>query len=152
MTIQNTTDWFRQAVPEPNNRTLGVQLGCHFEEVAEMLDAIEVHNSLGLSPHYEAALDALERLASALKDGRCHVHGFLPMSLLDSIVDQQVTGTGVGYMLGMDVEGALREVNRSNWSKFENGSQVFDANGKIRKGRDYSEPNLLPYLGLEITQ
>jgi hypothetical protein len=49
-------------------------------------------------------------------------------------------------MLDMDVLGALEEVNRSNFSKFENGKAVFDENGKITKGKNYSKPNLKPFV------
>ena len=146
MTIQNTADWFRQAVPEPDSKSVCIQLGCHFEEVAEMLETLDILDGDGSPSLRNAALDALESLADALKFGQCTVFGIESKPMLDSIVDQQVTGTGVGYMLGMDVEGALREVNRSNWSKFEDGKPVFDANGKIQKGRDYSPPDLTPYL------
>jgi hypothetical protein len=45
-------------------------------------------------------------------------------------------------MFDMDIVGALREVNRSNYSKFVNGRAVFDENGKIKKGADYSKPDL----------
>lgn len=45
-------------------------------------------------------------------------------------------------MLGMDIQGSLTEVNRSNWSKSGNGQPVFDDNGKIKKGKDYYPPDL----------
>lgn len=50
--------------------------------------------------------------------------------------------------MGMDWEGALKEVNRSNYSKFDNeGKPIFLANGKIAKSSNYTPPNfLLPYL------
>lgn len=41
-----------------------------------------------------------------------------------------------------DIAGALEEVCRSNESKFENGRPVFDADGKIAKGRNYTAPDL----------
>lgn len=142
MTIKSIETWFKQAVPAPDNKTLGVQLGCHFEEVAEMLTALKLSDSELQS----AAIDALERLADALKFGQCAVASVDNIDLLDSICDQQVTGTGVGYMLGMNVAGALTEVNRSNYSKFENGQPVFNENGKIAKGKDYAPPDLTPFL------
>ena len=43
------------------------------------------------------------------------------IAVLDAICDQIVTAVGVAYMMGMDIEGALAEVNRSNWSKFKGG-------------------------------
>lgn len=69
-----------------------------------------------------------------------------PERLLDALVDQIVTAVGVGHMMGMDVLGALAEVNRSNFSKFEDGKPVFDANGKITKGKHYTPPQLDKFI------
>ena len=35
---------------------------------------------------------------------------------------------------------------RSNNSKFENGKPIFNEQGKIMKGKDYSEPDLAPFV------
>lgn len=67
--------------------------------------------------------------------------------LLDALCDQIVTAIGVGYMAGFDMAGALQEVIRSNASKFENGKPLFDENGKIRKGKDYTPPELAQFVG-----
>jgi hypothetical protein len=38
---------------------------------------------------------------------------------------------------------ALRRVNGSNWSKFnDDGQPIFDENGKIAKGPRYERPDL----------
>ncbi|UEN68847.1 gp51 [Shigella virus Moo19] len=66
--------------------------------------------------------------------------------LLDSLADQIVTATGVGVFLGMNVPGALDEVNRSNYSKFENGEPVFNENKKVMKGKDYTPPDLSKFI------
>ena len=66
--------------------------------------------------------------------------------LLDALCDQIVTAIGVGYMAGFDMAGALQEVIRSNASKFENGKPLFDENGKIRKGKDYTQPELAQFV------
>lgn len=68
------------------------------------------------------------------------------IGLLDSLTDQIVTATGVGTFLGMNVPGALAEVNRSNYSKFEDGEPVFNENKKVMKGKDYTPPDLTPYI------
>jgi predicted HAD superfamily Cof-like phosphohydrolase len=68
------------------------------------------------------------------------------IELLDSLADQIVTAIGVAHMFGFDISGALAEVNRSNFSKFEDGKPVFDANGKITKGKNYTPPELTPYI------
>jgi predicted HAD superfamily Cof-like phosphohydrolase len=68
------------------------------------------------------------------------------VELLDALCDQIVTAVGVAYMMGMDIEGALAEVNRSNWSKFEGGVPVFNEQGKIAKGVEYTPPELSDYI------
>ena len=67
-------------------------------------------------------------------------------ALLDSLADQVVTAIGVAHCAGMDFPGALAEVNRSNWSKFENGAPVFLTGGKIGKGEFYTPPNLTDFV------
>lgn len=67
------------------------------------------------------------------------------LALLDALADQIVTATGVGTFLGMNVPGALTEVNRSNYSKFEDGEPIFNENKKVMKGKDYTPPDLTPF-------
>jgi predicted HAD superfamily Cof-like phosphohydrolase len=123
--------WFERAVPEPTDKNRAVQLGVHFEEVSEMLVAIDSHSiDLGaLADNYKREFTV----------GANHVDR---KELLDALCDQIVTAVGVAHMFGLDIAGALSEVNRSNWSKFIDGHPVFDANGKIAKGKDYTPPNL----------
>ena len=142
MSINKTLEWFKEAVPNPDNKTLSVQIGCHLEEVAEMLGALEISNKVLL----EDAVCSLTVLADNLKSGRHHIEYIDDTEMLDSIADQIVTATGVAHMLSMDIAGALDEVNRSNFSKFEDGKPVFLDGGKIGKGRDYVAPDLAPYL------
>lgn len=66
--------------------------------------------------------------------------------LLDALCDQIVTATGIGTFLGMNVPGALSEVNRSNYSKFVDGNPVFNENQKVMKGPDYTPPALTPFI------
>ena len=49
-------------------------------------------------------------------------------------------------MFGFDMQKALAEVVRSNFSKFENGKPVFDDNGKIKKGANYTPPQLQEFI------
>ena len=134
--IQN---WFRAAVPEPTDKSRAVQIGCHYEEAGEMANALGDFQTAG-------RLSACGDVWKALME----TEG-IPINrkeLLDSLADQIVTAIGVAHMFGFDIAGALAEVNRSNWSKFnEDGRPDFDENGKIKKGPNYSPPNLAPFLG-----
>ena len=142
MNINEILKWFKKAVPNPTEKTQIVQMGCHFEEFSEML------TSVGFAKYCDTVVN-IDSIADSFKAGK--VSNFSDdidkIELLDSLCDQIVTATGVAHMLGFDIEGALDEVNRSNWSKFENGSPVFDENGKIKKGESYFKPNLTKFIG-----
>lgn len=131
--------WFELAVPEPTDKNRAVQIGVHFEEVGEMLQT--------LPTHHPCLRDDLADVANGYKK-RHEVNGedVDRIELLDALCDQIVTAVGVAHMFDMDIEGALAEVTRSNWSKFVDGKPTFDANGKIAKPATYSKPDLTPFL------
>ncbi len=140
--IHSIKEWFKAAKPNPSTADACVQIGCHYEEVSEM-NAV-LHDGVrfalaGTAILYKIKnseyLDAVEELSA---DAR--------VELLDALCDQVVTAVGVAYMMGMDIEGALAEVNRSNWSKFEGGVPVFNEQGKIAKGVEYTPPELSDYI------
>lgn len=142
-TVKSILDWFKLAKPNPQIKDTLVQMGCHFEEVLEMTEALKIS--------FPELNELAEQLKTAHKEGSLSdikefMYGMDKEQLLDALCDQIVTALGVGYMLGFDMEKALAEVNRSNYSKFENGKPVFDKNGKIKKGANYSEPNLKPFI------
>ena len=91
---------------------------------------------------------ALKTVSEYMKNnsGAIYVNQEDREELLDSLADQIVTATGVGVFLGMNVPGALDEVNRSNYSKFENGEPVFNENRKVMKGKDYTPPDLSKFI------
>lgn len=137
MSIQSIELWHRRARPEPTQESLGVQLGCHFEELNEMLDVMKFDGGWN-NLRYE-----LKLLASRLKTGEEVVTITDRKEFLDAIADQIVTAVGVGYCAKTDVAEACHQVNRSNWSKFdENGNPLFNDDGKITKGPNYKAPNL----------
>lgn len=135
--ISDIKDWFEAAVPTPTDKNRAVQIGCHYEEIAEMADAL---NDVQFANKLGARADTFKRL---MKVG---VNEPDRLELLDALCDQIVTATGVAHMFGMDIEGALAEVIRSNYSKFVDGKPVFDANGKIAKPATYSPPNLKEFV------
>ena len=141
--IHSIKEWFKAAKPNPSTADACVQIGCHYEEVAEM-GAVLYDDDVG----YALAANALQYKMNCIwylgtveelsADAR--------VELLDALCDQIVTAVGVAYMMGMDIEGALAEVNRSNWSKFEGGVPVFNEQGKIAKGVQYTPPELSDYI------
>lgn len=97
----------------------------------------------------EKAENALRILSDLMKSDEkaIYVPNSYRKDLLDALADQIVTATGVGTFLGMNVPGALAEVNRSNYSKFNaEGEPIFNENMKVMKGPFYTKPDLTPYV------
>lgn len=137
-TLAEVKEWFVEAKPNPNVDSMRVQLGVHFEEISEMMHA------LGMGEYWITSV-----IASRMKDGSYQgMKSYTDVNrkeLLDALCDQIVTAVGVAHMYGLDILSGMKEVNRSNWSKFVNGQPIFDNNGKILKGPDYSPPDLSKY-------
>ena len=140
--IHSIKEWFKAAKPNPSTADVCVQIGCHYEEVAEMSAVLNYDVEYALADtaimykiKHSEYIGVVEKLSA---DAR--------VELLDALCDQVVTAVGVAYMMGMDIEGALAEVNRSNWSKFEGGVPVFNEQGKIAMGVQYTPPELSAYI------
>ena len=140
--IHSIKEWFKAAKPNPSTADVCVQIGCHYEEVSEMSAVLDddvddelVDTAILYKIKHSEYIGVLEKLSA---DAR--------VELLDALCDQVVTAVGVAYMMGMDIEGALAEVNRSNWSKFKGGVPVFNEHLKIVKGPEYTPPELSDYI------
>lgn len=152
MNIEMIHQWHERARPNPTDAHTSVQIGCHIEEVAEMLQALQfkiADDGSVLKTQIRASLihsiDGLNRLAEEIKAGSVFVK--IPTGnredVLDALCDQIVTAVGVAQCARMDVVRGLDRVNESNWSKFDdNGHPVFDQNGKVTKGIGYKAPDL----------
>lgn len=146
MTDAHIKQWFELAVPTPTDKNRAVQIGVHFEEFDEMLGALSVSpegreqiqlRATTLKTNKTISMDALTRAEK--------------IELLDSLCDQIVTAIGVAHMFGMNITGALAEVNASNWSKFVEGKPIFNEHGKIAKGPSYRKPDLARFVPEDIT-
>ncbi len=140
--ITDIANWFKAAKPEPTDKDRLTQIGCHYEEVSEMMVACHGDEHMGSK--------VMENCARGYKKFRPELASLVQpenkIELLDALCDQIVTATGVAYMMGFDIEGALKEVIRSNNSKMVKGKFEFDDNGKIMKPESYSEPDLAPFV------
>jgi len=144
--IDSITMWHSRARPNPNEREMNVQLGCHLEEIAEMLEVLDSD-----IPETRNALSVLQlltsRLADQLKLGTTNVYIDNDVEFLDALADQVVTAVGVGYCAGLKITGAIEEVNTSNWSKFDSdGKPILNEAGKITKGPNYRKPDLSKFV------
>jgi predicted HAD superfamily Cof-like phosphohydrolase len=142
MSIDLITLWFERARRFPTDKDLYVQTGVHFEEVAEMMDAMT-----GADEYTQLLLErahlAVAKLSLHLKQGGSY-HIVDRKDFLDALCDQIVTATGTGQAAGMNVTEGVRRVNASNWTKYDvaTGEPYFDDAGKIKKGPNYEPPNL----------
>ncbi len=131
--------WHKRARPEPTAADFNVQLGCHFEEIEEMMQPIVTDDE----EVWQEVRSQIYVLSKLLKLGELKATINNRKEFLDSIADQVVTGIGAAYCAGMKAADACDRVNTSNWSKFDhNGQPIRDANGKITKGPNYQPPVL----------
>lgn len=139
MSIESINLWHSRARPTPDAAQFNVQLGCHLEEIVEMLGTFELTRGAG---DMRDALEALNRIATRLKANEISATITNRKEFLDSVVDQVVTGVGAAYCAGMNAPEAIRRGDSSNWSKFVDGQPVFDENGKIAKPATYKPVDL----------
>lgn len=139
MSIESIALWHKRARPNPREIHFNIQLGCHFEEICEMLAVVNTtHNDTLIR-----ARAALSWLAHGLKTGAVGANITDRKEFLDACADQVVTSLGAAYTAGMDGAKAVSVVNLSNWSKFDvDGQPIFNENGKITKGPGYMPPDL----------
>ena len=141
MSIDLIQIWHEKARPNPTHENLNVQVGCHFEEVAEMLEEMAGADEYADVLLVKATV-AVHRLAEAMKSGEAKLFIRDRKQFLDSLCDQIVTATGVGHCARMNVTEGVRRVNTSNWTKTVNGEFVRDMHGKIMKPEGYQPPDL----------
>ena len=140
--ITDIRNWFKAAKPEPTNTDVIAQVACHLEEVDEFIDSMDIHP---FTEHLEEVRRNCKKIRNKGHSDKS-IENSDHLEMLDALADQIVTATGVAYMMGFDIEGALKEVIRSNNSKMVDGKFEFDANGKITKPESYSEPDLTPFI------
>lgn len=145
--LSNTKAWFEKAVPNPATKNFTTQLGVHIEEFYEMLIELTPQDTVTREALADAIITVLHLATHVKTHGGLHVESDKHIAFLDSLCDQLVTATGVGHMSNFDIVGALSEVNRSNYSKFDaDGNPIFNENMKVIKGPDYSPPDLTPFI------
>tara|TARA_B100000287_G_scaffold156671_1_gene147799 strand:- start:74 stop:445 length:372 start_codon:yes stop_codon:yes gene_type:complete len=67
--------------------------------------------------------------------------------IADALTDILYVTYGAGCAYGIDLDKCFKEVQRSNMSKLGNdGKPIYNENGKVMKGPNYSAPNLKQFL------
>lgn len=139
--------WLETAFPKPTEKDQATQIGVHLEEVAEFMEAISSHKAATIL--VQDVSDNFKQSPNIYQDvdgNAVTLPEDFKIQMLDALCDQIVTATSVAHSMGFNIVGAIKEVNASNWSKFEDGKPLYDANGKVIKGKHYFKPNLKPFL------
>jgi hypothetical protein len=92
MTIEMIELWHHRVRPAPAVRDLKTQLGCHFEEIAEMLETLS-SSTLFIKDHLDQMRHNAEILAHCCKQGD-DVAITDRKECLDALADQIVTAVG----------------------------------------------------------
>ena len=142
--FRRTADWLAACGKEAgNNHHLATQIGCHLEEWAEQLDELIIVGSVADNESLILASTRIKGIAHRLKQGSTSVKIKDRVAFLDGLCDAEVTGHGVAYIAGMDMEEGSRRVLFSNESKLNaDGTPVILVGGKIGKSDRYVKPFL----------
>lgn len=109
MSIESINLWHSRARPTPDAAQFNVQLGCHLEEIVEMLGTFELESHLTNSVLQES-VNNLDWLAKRLKANMSTATITDRKGFLDAIADQVVAGVGAAYCAGMNAPEAVRRV------------------------------------------
>ena len=112
--MKDTLTFFEIAKPNPTIADAQTQLGVHIEEFQEMFtEGLAFLQEAGIAVELGEVADYYKRNLDP---------NFLVdlnrIAMIDSLADQYVTLIGTARALGMDIEGAVKEVEASNLSKF----------------------------------
>jgi predicted HAD superfamily Cof-like phosphohydrolase len=137
----STDEWFAVVLANdpPGTDRFPVQLGCHLEEVVEMLQEVYLPAD-GLDQAVAEACANLTVVANALKSGHERAAVSNHEAFEDSLLDQLVTGTGLLKMRGADVAESVARVDVANFTKFVDGKPVYKDGGKVGKGPNFWNP------------
>lgn len=149
--LSHIVEWFDKARPQATASDFQSQLGCHFEEIAEMIDelrGVTDYDHVAILEAWRAVHLLAENLKAAAKNAQPIVEIRDRAKFLDAVCDQIVTVTGCARALKMDVVGAIAEVSWSNWTKFDEHLEPIrnPQTQKVMKGPYYEKPDLTPYV------
>ena len=89
---------------------------------------------------YDLIKEELDELSLAIKEKDI-------IEVADALTDLLYVVYGAGHAFGIDLDKCFAEVQRSNLSKLDiDGKPIFNENGKVVKGPNYSKPNLKQFL------
>ena len=125
-------------------------LKTNFERVREFMEVFgqEVKNK----PEWpdgetmELRIDLIEEELGELQNAIIDADGTL-VDVADALSDLLYVVYGAGHSFGIDLDKCFTEVHRSNMSKLgEDGKPIYREDGKVLKGKNFTEPNLKEVL------
>tara|TARA_B100001123_G_scaffold326305_1_gene366975 strand:+ start:396 stop:782 length:387 start_codon:yes stop_codon:yes gene_type:complete len=100
----------------------------------------EFPNNQTTQLRYDLIKEELDELDQAIKDKDIK-------EVADALTDILYVTYGAGHAFGIDLDKCFQEVQNSNMSKLgSDGKPIYNENGKVMKGPNYFEPNLMQYL------
>jgi len=89
---------------------------------------------------YNLIKEELDELEQAIKENNIE-------EVADALTDILYVTYGAGHSFGVNLDKCFAEVQRSNMSKLgKDGKPIYNEQGKIMKGPNYSKPNLKQFL------
>ena len=89
---------------------------------------------------YDLIKEELDELSVAINDKDI-------VEVADALTDLLYVVYGAGHSFGINLDKCFAEVQRSNLSKLNiDGKPIYNENGKVMKGPNYSKPNLKQFL------
>ena len=89
---------------------------------------------------YDLIKEELNELSVAIKDKDI-------IEVADALTDLLYVVYGAGHAFGIDLDKCFAEVQCSNMSKLDkDGKPIYNENGKVMKGPNYSKPNLRQFF------
>ena len=106
----------------------------------------EVHHKPHF-PHPSLMKLRLELIQEEVAELQAAVEGMDMLAIADGLTDILYVVYGAGHTFGIDLDECFNEVHSSNMTKLGPDGRVhYFANGKVKKGPHYREPNLLPFV------
>ena len=89
---------------------------------------------------YNLIKEELDELSTAIEEKDI-------VEVADALTDLLYVVYGAGHSWGIDLDKCFGEVQRSNMSKLNtDGKPIYNENGKVMKGPNYSKPNLKQFI------
>lgn len=144
--VNSILNWFKLASNNKinfSNKEINAQYACFIEEFTETFESILSKNDVEIIQKLKEFKDKVNsndvvKWNDLTKEQR--------INLADGLGDVIVTALGLGYRLGFKMEDILKEISKSNHSKFEKGKPLYNADGKIIKGSNYVKPDLSKFI------